>query len=118
MGEPSTNKTSQITIPPKGDQYTFVQKHWNIYHTENERTTLDQQYSLKDCPDPSCLECFPKPTLIPEDFDIFFQTITKYQDITDYTGRIVELFRKYTQEEDSNKQTQLAVTVAVSFVYE
>ena len=117
MGEPSTNRTSQIIIPSKGDQHAFVQKHWSIHHTENERTTLEQQYSLKDCPDPSCLNCFSKPTPIPEDFDTFFQTITKYQDITDYTGRTVELFEKYIQEEDSTKQVQLAVTVAVSLIY-
>ncbi len=117
MGEPSTKRTSQITIPSKTDQYSFVQKHWNIHHTQNERTPLEQQYSLKDCPDPSCLDCFPKPVSISDNFDTFFQTIAKYQDITDYTGRTVELFEKYIEEEDSTKRTQLAVTVAVSLVY-
>src|SRR3954470_2136081 len=114
MGEPSTSK---IIIPPKKDQYTFARKHWDIHHTGNERTPLEQKQALKDTPDPSCLTCFPKPISIPEDFDTFFQKVTKYQDITDYTGRTVELFGKYNKEENPTTQTQLAVTVAISLIY-
>ena len=117
MGEPSTSKSNNIIIPSKEDQFNFVKKHWNIHQSKNKRTPLELQHSLKDCPDLSCLDCYPKPITISKDFIDFYQTIIRYQDITAYTGRTVELFEKYNQETNPIKQHQLAITVAVSLAY-
>src|SRR4051812_47460586 len=117
MREPSTSKVNNITIPTKKDQHDFLETHWQIHKSEGKRMAQEQQKLLEDNPNPSCPTCYSKSTTVSEEFDNFFQTITQYQDITDYTGRTEELFKFYNQATDIQKQSQLAVAVAVSFNY-